>query len=34
MAFYNEWAEQIKSYNNNIKLTFVANILTQISYLW
>lgn len=31
MAFYNEWAEQIKSYNNNIKLTFVANILTQIS---
>jgi MFS family permease len=31
MAFYNEWAEQIKSYNKNIKLTFVANILTQIS---
>lgn len=30
MAFYDEWAEQIKSYNRNIKLTFIANILTQI----
>lgn len=30
MAFYNEWAEQIKGYNRNIKLTFIANILTQI----
>jgi MFS family permease len=30
MALYNEWAEQIKSYNRNIKLTFVANILTQV----
>lgn len=30
MALYNEWAEQIKSYNRNIKLTFIANILTQV----
>lgn len=30
MALYNEWAEQIKSYNRNIKLSFIANILTQI----
>jgi MFS family permease len=30
MAFYNEWTEQIKSYNRNIKMTFLANILTQI----
>jgi MFS family permease len=30
MALYQEWADQIKSYNRNIKLTFLANILTQI----
>ena len=30
MALYQEWAEQIKSYNRNIKLSFIANILTQI----
>ncbi|WP_079507063.1 MFS transporter [Mesobacillus jeotgali] len=30
MALYQEWANQIKSYNRNIKLTFLANILTQI----
>lgn len=30
MALYNEWAEQIKCYNRNIKLTFIANILTQV----
>jgi MFS family permease len=30
MALYNEWAEHIKSYNRNIKLTFIANILTQV----
>jgi MFS family permease len=30
MAFYDEWVQQIKSYNRNIKLTFIANILTQI----
>lgn len=30
MALYQEWASHIKSYNRNIKLTFLANILTQI----
>lgn len=30
MAFYREWAIQFKSYNRNIRLTFGANILTQI----
>ena len=30
MALYQEWAAQIKTYNRNIRLTFVANILTQI----
>lgn len=30
MALYQEWAEQIKTYNQNIRLTFIANILTQV----
>ncbi|MBT2643311.1 MFS transporter [Bacillus sp. ISL-41] len=30
MALYQEWAAQIKTYNRNIRLTFIANILTQI----
>jgi MFS family permease len=30
MALYHEWASQIKTYNRNIKLTFLANILTQV----
>jgi MFS family permease len=30
MALYQEWASQIKTYNRNIRLTFIANILTQI----
>ncbi|GAM14347.1 MFS transporter [Mesobacillus selenatarsenatis] len=30
MALYQEWAAQIKTYNRNIRLTFVANILTQV----
>ncbi|RSD28332.1 MFS transporter [Mesobacillus subterraneus] len=30
MALYQEWAAQIKSYNRNIRLTFIANILTQV----
>ncbi|MBT2687527.1 MFS transporter [Bacillus sp. ISL-47] len=32
MAFYREWAGQIKGYNRNIKLAFMANILTQIGF--
>jgi MFS family permease len=30
MALYQEWSAQIKTYNRNIRLTFIANILTQI----
>jgi MFS family permease len=30
MALYHEWAAQIKTYNRNIRLTFLANILTQV----
>ncbi|MBT2693172.1 MFS transporter [Bacillus sp. ISL-55] len=30
MTLYHEWAAQIKTYNQNIRLTFVANILTQV----
>ena len=30
MALYHEWTTQIKGYNRNIKLTFLANILTQV----
>ncbi|WP_226643481.1 MFS transporter [Mesobacillus subterraneus] len=30
MALYQEWASHIKSYNRNVKLTFLANILTQV----
>jgi len=30
MALYQEWAAQVKTYNRNIRLTFIANILTQI----
>lgn len=32
MAFYKEWAGQFKGYNRNIKLAFMANILTQIGF--
>lgn len=32
MAFYREWAGQFKGYNRNIKLAFMANILTQIGF--
>ncbi|KON86443.1 multidrug transporter [Sporosarcina globispora] len=32
MAFYKEWAGQFKGYNHNIKLAFMANILTQIGF--
>ncbi|WHY76733.1 MFS transporter [Neobacillus sp. WH10] len=30
MAFYYNWAAQFKTYNRNIKLSFMANIFTQI----
>ncbi|MFJ7728260.1 MFS transporter [Neobacillus sp. NPDC097160] len=30
MAFYHNWAAQFKTYNRNIKLSFMANIFTQI----
>lgn len=30
MAFYQEWAEQIRGYNSNIRRAFAANIFTQI----
>ncbi|MFF2446822.1 MFS transporter [Neobacillus sp. NPDC058068] len=30
MAFYQNWAAQFKTYNRNIKLSFMANIITQI----
>jgi MFS family permease len=30
MAFYHNWAAQFSTYNRNIKLSFVANILAQI----
>lgn len=30
MAFYHNWAAQFKTYNQNIKLSFMANIITQI----
>ncbi|KOP80092.1 MFS transporter [Cytobacillus solani] len=32
MAFYQEWASQIKGYNRNIRLAFMANIFTQIGF--
>ncbi|MED3573766.1 MFS transporter [Cytobacillus praedii] len=32
MAFYKEWANQIKGYNRNIRLAFMANIFTQIGF--
>lgn len=32
MAFYKEWASQIKGYNHNIRLAFLANIFTQIGF--
>ncbi|MCM3705533.1 MULTISPECIES: MFS transporter [Cytobacillus] len=32
MAFYREWAGQFNGYNRNIKLAFMANILTQIGF--
>ena len=30
MAFYHEWAAQFRTYNRNIKLSFIANFITQI----
>ena len=30
MAFLQEWAVQFKTYNRNIRLAILANILTQI----
>jgi MFS family permease len=30
MAFFHNWAAQFKTYNRNIKLSFAANIFTQI----
>lgn len=30
MSFLREWVSQLRSYNRNIKLAIVANILTQI----
>ncbi|WLR55705.1 MFS transporter [Mesobacillus subterraneus] len=30
MALYQEWSSHIRSYNRNVKLTFLANILTQV----
>lgn len=30
MTLFNEWSEQIRGYNRNVKLSFLANILTQI----
>lgn len=30
MAFYHNWAAQFSTYNRNIKLSFIANILAQI----
>jgi MFS family permease len=32
MTFYKEWASQIKGYNHNIRLAFLANIFTQIGF--
>lgn len=32
MAFYQEWAGQIRGYNRNIKLAILANIFTQIGF--
>ncbi|MBY0124204.1 MFS transporter [Bacillus sp. S/N-304-OC-R1] len=32
MAFYKEWANQIKGYNHNIKQAILANVYTQIGF--
>lgn len=32
MPFFQEWSSQIKSYNQNIKLSILANVFAQIGF--